>query len=183
MARSSFARALGFAVLAAALTLPVLIMGAFSYGYAGSFEGTLRVYLLLLTPISLFVTAPDLRAGVRAGFVTGVIAVILLCSVFRLESALLGTIVTLAIGRSLLAGPRPLARVLFFEIALGALAFAVFAVFRDQHLIGDVLAVWGFWLVQSAFALLAHPAGVREQENADAFDVARAAAERLIQGS
>lgn len=155
MARSSFARALGFAVLAAALTVPVLIMGAFSFGY----EGTLLAYLLVLTPISLFVTAPQLRAGVRAGFVTGVVAVLLLGCLARVESALLGAIVMLAIGRSLLAGPRPLARVLFVEIVLGALAFAVFAAFRDQRLLGDALAVWGFWLVQSGFALVSHPAG------------------------
>lgn len=181
MARSSFARALGFAVLAAALTLPVLIMGAYSFGY----EGTLVSYLLMLTPISLLVTAPELRAGVRVAFVTGVVAVILLCFVGSLESALLGAIVMLAIGRSLLAGPgpRPLGRVLFFEIALGALAFGAFAVFRDQRLIGDALAVWGFWLVQSGFALVAHPAGAREEAALDAFDAARSAAEKLMQGS
>ncbi|HET8936799.1 MAG TPA: hypothetical protein VFN67_25320 [Polyangiales bacterium] len=178
MARSSFARALGFAVLAAAITVPVMIMGAFSLGY----EGALLAYMLLLTPISLFVTAPDVRAGLRAGLVTGVVALILLCSVVRLESALLGALVTLAIGRSLLTGPRPLARVLFFEIALGALAFGAFAAFRDQRLIGDALAVWGFWLVQSGFALIAHSAAVREQIAVDAFDAARNAAERLMHG-
>jgi hypothetical protein len=177
--RSSFARALGFAVLAAALTVPVLIAGAFNFGY----EGTLLAYMLLLTPISLFVTAPDLRAGLRVGFVTGAVAVVLLCSVARVESALLGALVTLAIGRSLLAGPRPLARVLFFEIALGALAFAAFAAFRDQRLIGDALAVWGFWLVQSGFALIAHSAEAHEQVAVDAFDAARTAAERLMQGN
>jgi hypothetical protein len=177
MARRDFARALGFAALAAALTVPALMLGAFTWGY----EGSLASYLLLLTPISLFVAAPDLRSGVRVFFVAGVISLILLCVVSRVETALLGAIVILAIGRSLVSGPRPFARVLTIELVLSVLAYAAFTAFHDHHLIGDALAVWAFWLMQSGFALFSHPGASREPEIADAFDAARVAAERLMQ--
>jgi hypothetical protein len=178
MARRDFGRALLFAALAAALTVPALMLGAFAWGYEGSLAG----YLLALTPISLFVAAPDLRSGMRVMLLAGVIALILLCSVTRVETAVLGAILILAIGRGLLSGPRPLARVLAVELAFGALAFAAFAAFHDRHLIGDALAVWGFWLVQSGFALFTHPSAQREAPVVDAFDAARTAAERLMQG-
>jgi hypothetical protein len=177
MARRDFGRALLFAALAAALTVPALMLGAFAWGYEGSLAG----YLLMLTPISLFVAAPDLRSGVRVMLISGAISLILGCSVTRVEAALLGAILVLAVGRGLLSGPRPLGRVLAAEVAFGALAFAAFAAFHDRHLIGDALAVWGFWLVQSGFALFTHPGVQREEPVVDAFDAARTAADRLMQ--
>jgi hypothetical protein len=179
MTRRDFGRALLFAALAAALTVPALMLGAFSWGY----EGSLASYLLLLSPISLFVAAPDLRAGVRVFLLAGVISLILLCVVSRVETALLGTILILAVGRVVLSGPRPLARVLAIELVLGVLSFGAFAAFHDRLLIGDALAVWAFWLVQSGFALLSHPGTSREPDVADAFDAARSAAERVMQQS
>jgi hypothetical protein len=177
MTRHDFARALGFAVLAAALSLPVLLLGAYAWGY----EASLTSYLLLLTPISLFVAARDLRAGVRVVLLSGAIAVILMCSVSRVETAVLGAIVSLAIGRSLLGGPRPIASVLAAELGLGALTFSAFAAFHDQHLIGDALAVWAFWLIQSGFALITHSTPEHEPDQPDPFEAARTAAERLLQ--
>lgn len=177
MARRDFGRALLFAALAAALTVPALMLGAFLWGYEGSLAG----YLLALTPLSLFVAAPDLRSGVRVMLLSGVFALVLLCCVARVETALLGAILILAVGRSLLSGPRPLGRVLAVELVFGALAFAAFAAFHDRHLIGDALAIWGFWLVQSGFSLFTHPGAPREEPVVDAFDAARAAAERLMQ--
>jgi len=177
MARRDFGRALLFAALAAALTVPALMLGAFAWGYEGSLAG----YLLVLTPISLFVAAPDLRSSVRVMLVSAGIALILWCIVTRVETALLGAILILAVGRGLLSGPRPLGRVLALELAFGALAFAAFAAFHDRHLIGDALAMWGFWLVQSGFALFTHPGVQRAEPAVDAFDAARTAAERLMQ--
>jgi hypothetical protein len=177
MTRRSFARALGFAALAAVLTVPALMLGAFTWGY----EGSLASYLLLLTPISLFIAAPDLRSGVRVLVVSSAIALIMLCVVSRVETALLGAILILAVGRSVLSGPRPLARALLVEIVLSVLAFGAFSAFHDGHLIGNALAVWAFWLVQSGFALFSHPGTSHEPSTADAFDTARSAAERLMQ--
>lgn len=177
MARRDFGRALLFAGLAAALTVPALLLGAFAWGY----EGSLVSYLLVLTPISLFVAAPDLRSGLRVTLISGAIALLFLCSVERVETALLGAILILAVGRSLLSGPRGMGRTLAVEIVLGMLAFGAFAAFHDRHLIGDALAIWGFWLVQSGFALFAHPGQQREQPTVDAFEAARTAAERLMQ--
>ena len=51
-------------------------------------------------------SAPDLRSGVRVMLICGATSAILLCVVTRIESALLGAILILAIGRSLLSGPR-----------------------------------------------------------------------------
>jgi len=178
MARRDFGRALGFAALASVLTVPVLMLGAFSWGYEASLAG----YLLVLTPIALFVAARDLRSGVRALVVSGAIALVLLCVITRVESALLGGLLILAVGRSLLSGQRPLGRVLALEVVLGAVAFAVFSALHDRHLIGDALAVWAFWLVQSGFVLFSHPGASREAPLSDAFDAARSAAERLMQG-
>jgi hypothetical protein len=177
MTRSNFARALVFALLAAALTLPVELFGAYSWGY----EGSLGAYLLLLTPLALWQAAPDFRTGVRAFFVAGLVACVLLCSVSRLESALLGAILILALGRNALSGPRPFARVLAVELAIGALSFAAFATFHDRHFIGDVLAMWAFWLVQSGCALVTHTPPAHAAEHVDAFDAALSAADRLMQ--
>lgn len=177
MARRDFGRALGFAVLAAALTVPALLLGAVVCGYDGSLAG----YVLLLAPVGLFVAAPDLRSGLRVALLSGLISLVVWCSVARVESALLGAIVSLAVGRSMLAGPRPWARALALELVLGTLGFIAFAAFHDRHLIGDALAVWAFWLVQSGFALFLHPGAERELPAVDAFDAARAAAERLMQ--
>jgi hypothetical protein len=97
------------------------------------------------------------------------------------DAALLGTLLMLAIGRAFLSPPRTLGRVLFVEMLLGVLSFGVFAAFRDQRLIGDAIAVWGFWLVQSVFALVAYAPARREDERVDRFLAAQAAVERLLQ--
>jgi hypothetical protein len=175
--RHSFGRALGFAALAAALSFPVLILGGMGWGYEASFA----MYLLALAPLSTFSAAPGLGSGLRAGVVTAVLSLTLVAIVDSVQAALLATLVNLAIGRALLHGPRALGRVLFVELALSALSFGVFAAFRDQHLIGDAIAVWGVWLVQSVFALVTQAAQPRGEEPVDRFVAARAAAERLLQ--
>ena len=179
MMRHSFGRALGFAALAAALTFPVLVMGALAWGY----DGSLAAYLLALAPLRTFSAAPDLRSGLRAGALTAGLSLGLLLVVDSVQAALLVALVILAIGRGLLSvsAPRSLGRVLFVELLLGALSFGVFVTFRDQRLIGDALAIWGFFLVQSVFALVAYAPGARAAEPMDRFVAARAAAERLLQ--
>lgn len=177
MSRHSFGRALGFAAVSAALTFPALLLGAMLWGY----DGSLALYMLGLAPLRTFSAAPELRAGLRAGIATAVLSVLLAIVVDSVQAALLATLVILAIGRGLLSTPRGLGRVLFMELLLGGVSFAVFIAFRDQHLIGDALAVWGFWLVQSVFALLAYTPVAREAEPVDRFVAAQTAAERLLQ--
>lgn len=179
MMRQSFGRALGFAALAAALTIPVMILGSAVWGY----DASLVLYLLALVPLRTFSAASDLRSGVRAGLATGLLSLLLMAAIDSVQAALLAVLVELALGRALLAtsAPRSIGRVLFMELVLGALSFGVFSMLRDQHLVGDAIAVWGLYLVQSVFAVISQPSRAREDEPRDRFVAAQAAVERLLQ--
>lgn len=176
--RREFGRALGFAALAALLTVPALMLGMFTWGYAAS----LASYMLWLAPISLFINARDLRSGVRVLLVSGAVTLIAAWFVPYVETALVLTCVQVAMGRGFLHRPPSIARALVTEVILGGLACGAFAALHDEHLFGEALAVWAFWLVQSGAVLLAQP-GVRPVDaEVDAFDAAQAAAERIMQG-
>jgi hypothetical protein len=123
--RQGFGRAVGFAAVAAALAVPVLMLGAMAWGY----DATLAMYLLALVPLRTFSAAPDLRAGLRAGVATALLSLALMVIVDSVQTALLATLVNLALGRALLHGPRSLGRVMFVELVLSALSFGVFTYF------------------------------------------------------
>ena len=179
MRRLSFGRSLGFAALAAALSVPAQLFGSLCWGY----EGSLARYLLGLVPFALLASAPNLRTGVRAGVLAALSGAALACTDPALGTALLGALVGLGSSRCLVYGASSLARSLAVELGLGVLAAGSFALFSDGRLIGDAFAVWCFWLVQSGFALIQHTPAPRLAAHGDRFEAALAAAERLMESS
>ena len=88
---------------------------------------------------------------------------------------------SLAVGRNLAHAGGTHARRLAIELGLALLSAALFRAFSDTRLIGDRLAVWSFWLVQSSYPLLERDAAPRDASPGDRFEAAAAAADRLMQ--
>jgi hypothetical protein len=117
----------------------------------------------------------------RAGLATGFLSLLLMAAVDDVQAALLAALVNLALGRALLLSPRALGRALLSELIVGALSFGAFSALRDHTLVGEAIAVWGLWLVQSAFAVISPAPRAREDAAGDRFVAAQAAVERLLQ--
>jgi len=177
MKRASFGRNLGFAVFAGLLTFPAQLLGSLLFGYYGS----LALLVLGLVPISLLCCAPSWRAGLKGALLSGTLAGgVLVCDPSP-GAMLLGTLVLLGLGRAVAYPTRSFARALALELGLGALSAALFASLRDGQLVGDAFAIWAFWLIQSAFALVARAAPAKATTVADRFEHAAAQAYRLMQ--
>ena len=177
MKRASFGRGLGFAVLAGMLTFPVQLFGSLVFGY----DGSLARLLLGLSPLSLLFCAPSWRAGISGTLLSGALACGVLLANPSLDVALLGALVILGLGRAVAYPTRSFARALALELTLGLISAALFASLSDGHLVGDAFAIWSFWLMQSAFALVARAAPARDVAAHDRFEDAAAQAYRLMQ--
>jgi hypothetical protein len=174
---TSFAGSAGFAALAAAGWLPWLV----TVGAVVGPRRALAVYLVGATAVYLAVLAPAgaRRLGVALGaaLVGGVLAM-----VARAPGELaLGLGVILGVARSaFLYRARP-ARAVVMELALvgGGLLFARALV--GPPALSVMLALWGFFLVQSCFFLVGG-VGPRPADGArrDPFDEAYARAMRLM---
>ena len=171
------ARGLLFALFAGLGAVPFML------GLAGLLypEVSLGVYMLGLTVVHVVVLAPTWRRALPAALLAAGLCFVLALCAPGLATATLGTLVVLGITRSALLYPRPLVRALAFEIALALPAAAAVVLVHDDSLLGNAVAVWSFWLVQSAFALLPGGAAAPDQAPHDAFETAAAAAEQLMQ--
>jgi len=179
MKRASFGRSLAFAVFAGLMSFPCLLLGARIFGH----DASLALLLLTLVPLSLASCAPSLRTALAGAFVSGLCGT-LTCGLLlwspQLGLALLGAIASLGLGRAIAYPKRALARTLVLELGLGVSSAAAFAAFSDGRLMGDSFAVWSFWLMQSAFAVVARPAPAAEIPVGDRFEHAAAKAYRLM---
>jgi len=170
-------RGLLFALFAALGALPFLLV------FAGLLDPdtSLGLYMLGLTVVHVVVLAPSWRHALTTPLLAaGLCGVFALCAP-GLATATLGALVVLGITRSALLHPRPFARALGCEVVLALPAAGALALLYDGSLLGSALAVWSFWLVQSAFALLPGRDVARAPDAPDPFETAAAAAERLMQ--
>jgi hypothetical protein len=173
----SFLRGLSFALFAGLGALPFQLL----FGARWNYDSSLGPYQLGLTVLAVIAGAPSLRAAVGAGALTAALCGSLAITSPGVATATLGALCALGLARSALCYPRPFARALAFELLLALPAAAAFALLHDGHPIGNSLAVWAFWLVQSAFALLPGTPRPSSDPTRDRFETAASAAERLMQ--
>ena len=177
MKAPGLARGLLFALFAGLGTVPWLVLTVPWFGYARA----VSIYLLLLPLVCLPWQAPNLRRGLGAALLATLLTLPAALADLSPSAALLCALFALGLGRSGVCYPRPLARALFLELALAFTAALVAGVVFDRSLFGSALAVWSFWLVQSAYPLWPGSSTAPDQVEGDAFERARAAAERLLQ--
>ena len=182
----SLLRGLLFALFAGLGALPwQLLFGAAWDSYsvsASAFNACLGPYLLGLVVAALIACAPSWRRALLAGSLGACLCGPLALTLPGIATALLGALAVLSLARNALLYPRPFARALACELGLGLLSVAAFALMHDGGPIGNSLAVWSFWLVQSAFALLPGSTRTEQTLERDPFETAVAAADALMQG-
>lgn len=172
---SGFGRTLVFGALAA-LGLPAaLALGAPLFGNAPTLRAAV-VGLALAYVAILARGAADRVAAVAAAAVGG--AALLVLPLGTAHTAV-GAAALVALCRSGLLHRRPLPRALALEAALAAAGLALAALFAGPGAPSLALAVWGYFLVQSAFFLVG---GARRPEAAvDPFDRACRRLQRLLE--
>ncbi len=167
---STFCGGLLFAALAASGVLPWLLVVR---PVAGSYAA-LALYLAGAAAAYLYLMAVERARGfvvATIALATGIAVAVVARSVTELS---LGLAVLLAVGRSAFLYARPPARAVVLETLLvaGGLLFARFL--AGHSALAIVLAVWGFFLVQSFYFLIAHPKPrARECGHPDPFEDAR----------
>ena len=174
----SFLRGLSFALFAGLGALPFQLL----FGAPWDYDACLGVYQLGLAVLAVLACAPSLRTALGGGALAAALCAALALTFPGIATATLGALCALGFARSALCYPRPFARALAFELLLALPAAAAFALLHDGRPIGNTLAVWAFWLVQSAFALLPGTPRATTDPIGDRFETAAAAAERLMQG-
>ena len=171
-----FGRGLLLALFAGLGALPWQLV----FGTAWDYEPSVARYQLALTVVAVIAIAPTWRSAFVAGSLSAALCAALACIAPGIATATLGALCVLGLARSALCYPRPFARALACELLLALPAAGAFAVLYDGRAIGNALAVWAFWLIQSAFALLPGRTSPRERPAQDRFEAALTAAERLM---
>jgi hypothetical protein len=173
----SLLRGLTFALFAGLGALPFTLV----FGTAWDYDSSLGVYQLGLTVLAVLACAPSLRTALGGAALAAALCGALALTFPGIATAMLGVLCALGLARSALCYPRPFARALAFELLLALPSACAFALLHDGRPIGNALAVWAFWLVQSAFALLPGASRPASHIARDRFETAAAAAERLMQ--
>jgi hypothetical protein len=174
--RSRFWQSLVFAVLAGTASFGFVSCAAWWFGYAHS-AGLCALASVLAYP---WFAGPNARKNLTASALSAAIAAPIAFLIRDGGTLLVLTPVVLGIVRSGVLYPRPLARALVYE--LGFALFSVGAAWTsyEASLIGVPCAIWTFWLVQSAFALM--PSAVREEAaSVDPFERAHRLAVSMLE--
>jgi hypothetical protein len=173
----TFSGGLLFAASAAAGVLPWLLVAR---PIIGSF-GALALYLVASLAAYLAVIAPDGPRAARAAAASLLAGLALAASAESIAVLAVALALVLAVGRSLVSDVRSPARAVLVEAALfaGGLSFARFLAAGPAFAL--VLAVWGFFLVQSLYFVVGD---ARSRETArchpDPFEDAHARALALL---
>lgn len=175
-ARHRFLWALGFALMAG-LTAPVFVLLAMpwlDYGEA------LGAYAILLSSVAPAFYADSARRAAGAVALAASLSLFALILAGSPGASMVAAPLVFALARSGVASPRPLARAIAMEAALAGVALLFAALPFGGGLIADGLAVWCFWLVQSAHRALGAPSQGPVAHPQDPFVAARSAAERVM---
>jgi hypothetical protein len=170
-----FARTLAFAALAAAGLAVAVVFGAPLFGG----EGAARLYLIAAAALYALGLARDRsqRAAVLAcGAVVGTALAVLPIGLGATAAA---AACGIAFARSALCGRRGL-HALVTEVTLMGVGLAVAHWLASGGLLALCTAVWGFFLVQSAYFLFASD-GAAERAPRDPFEQARTSLVRLLE--
>jgi len=167
-----------FAASAAAGVLPWLLVAT---RIVGSF-GALALYLVATLAAYLAAIAPDRPRGVRAAAATVLAGLALAASADSIAALAVALALVLALGRSVFLSVRSPARAVLVEavLLLAGLAFARFL--AGGPVFAVALAVWGFFLVQSLYFVVAdaRPRAIARR-HPDPFEDAHARALALLE--
>ena len=154
---NTFAGGLCFAALAAGGVLPWMLVAR---PIAGSYVA-LALVLVVAVAAHLGTLAPDRGRGLGVSLLALAAGVAVACAARSITELALGLGIVLAVGRSVFLYRRAPARAVVTETLLvfGGLVFARFL--AGHSALAIVLAVWGFFLVQSLYFLVG---GLRERE-------------------
>lgn len=155
--RSRFWQSLVFAVLAFAASIGFVTFSAWWFGYAHS-AGLCALGGVLAYP---WFAGTNARKNLTASALAAALAAPIALLIRDGGTLLVLTPVVLGIVRSGVLYPRPLARALAYELTFALASVGAAWTFYEPSLIGVPCAIWTFWLVQSAFALM--PSAVREE--------------------
>ena len=142
-------------------------------------SGALGLYLLAVAVAYVTALAPrgarrvrGALAGLALAFTVGVLAP-------NLASVVAGAALVVAVCRGVVVWPGPRVRTLTLEILLGSLGLLLARWLAGGDSISVGLAIWGYFVVQSAFFCVRAPAtpGIPEM---DPFDLAVRRAEQLL---
>lgn len=173
---NSFGRSLLFGAVAAAGFAP------FALGVAplAGLHFALAAYALVIVPGYLVGVGDSLRRGVGAAGVAGVVGAAGALLAPGAGGALIAVALGLALARSGVAAPIPFARALVVEAGLGAAALVVAEQLVGGSLASIVLAIWGFFLVHSAYFALPRSGARAARACRDPFDDARDRARAIL---
>jgi len=175
---NDFTRSLVFAAVAAAGAVPWLVLLGPALGWNAAFTG----YAVFSSAAYLVGAGPSVRQGLGAACVAGCLGAVAALLLPSAREGLAAAALLLALCRSGLLYRARFARAVASESALLVAGLGL-----ANHLLGPsafsaVLAIWGFFLVQSGFFLIA---GIRERADgptgADPFDVALARAAEILE--
>jgi hypothetical protein len=147
---NTFVRSALFAALAAAAYLPALALMGPLLGH----RTAVGLCLVGLTTCYLAGLAPRSARHLGGALLVGILGLLLVAGGASLENLVLGLVAMLAAARSGLFYRLPRGRALVTEAVLagGGLCFAGFLLGPPR--LGAMLAIWGFFLVQSLFFLV-----------------------------
>ena len=97
-----------------------------------------------------------------------------------LGGSALGAAAIVAVGRSAIAQRQRPLRAVVIEVALGGAGLGVASFLASGGLLALCLAVWGYFLVQSAYFLIAGRVPRRDEASQDPFERARLCLERML---
>ncbi len=171
-----FGRSLFFAAVAAA-GLPVAVtFGAPLFGSTAS----VRAYLLLIAGCYAVGLSGERSRRLTALAMASVAGFALAVLPVGLAGTAVGAAAIIAIGRSGIAQRQRAWRACVIEGALGTAALGVASFLASGGLLALCLAVWGFFLVQSAYFLIGGRTARRDAAPRDPFERARERLERLL---
>jgi len=172
-----FGRSLLFAALAAA-GLPVAVtFGAPLIGSAAS----ARAYLLLVAGCYAMGLSAVRSRRLAALGMAGVASLALAMLPLGLTGIAVGAAAIIAVARSAIAQRQRTLRACAIEALLGGAALGVAGFLASGGLLALCLAVWGFFLVQSAYFLIGGRTPRRDAAARDPFERARQRLERLLE--
>jgi len=174
----SFGRSAVFAAVAALGWIPWLVI----VGPVTGFATARALYLVAVTAVYVAGLGGPVARRLPAAILTGCAGLVLAVLGRDLITLCLGLAVALAVARSVFLHHATPARAVLLEAALagGGLLFARLLGARSP--LGGALPIWGFFLVQSCFFLVA---GVRERHpgarHPDPFEAAYARAMEVLE--
>jgi len=172
-----FGRSLGFAALAA---LGVPVATTFGAPLLGSVTSA-ELYLVAVAGVYVAGLCPGRSRRVAALAMATLAGLVLAALPLGLAGTALGAAGIVAVGRSGIAWRQPGLRGPAIEALLGGAGLLVASVLATGGLLALCLAVWGYFLVQSAYFLIGGRAPRRDAPARDPFEVARARLERLLE--